>query len=80
MKLSNLVTSVGTGRLSETRFWVNVAKLVCTVAFVWKVYEGTDTWDIWLIYLGAVGGSALASKAIALKFSSGQPAVNQEPK
>lgn len=66
--MKDLIWDVGTNRLSHTKLWSNVAYFMCTIAFGWGIWKGTLTWDIWLIYLGVVAGSTLASKVLSLKF------------
>jgi hypothetical protein len=71
MLLRELITSQGGEQVSHTRFWHNVAQCAGTFGFVWKVCQGTDSPEIWLIYLGIVGVSATASKLIAMKYGAG---------
>ncbi|MDP2786627.1 MAG: hypothetical protein Q8O79_00910 [Pseudomonadota bacterium] len=68
MKLADLIRDAGTGQLSHTKAWANAAYAVGTAAFVWQVYKGSATADIWLIYLGVVGASATASKFLSLRY------------
>jgi len=64
------ITDAGTGQLSHTKLWANIAYASATGAFLYAVYAGTATADIWLVYLGVVGASATASKYLSLKFGS----------
>lgn len=68
LKLSDLIIDAGTGQLSHTKVWANVAYFVTTVSFAWLSYQGKSDADIWLIYLGIVASHAAASKVVSLKF------------
>ena len=52
--------------ISHTKFWANIAYLAGTIKFI--MLE-SPTSDIWMIYLGVVGGAAIASKFIEKKFT-----------
>jgi hypothetical protein len=73
MKPSDLIRDAGTGQMSHSKLWANVAYLTGTLAFAWTVYKGTATADIWLIYLGVVGASATASKWLSMRYSVNKP-------
>lgn len=62
MKILDLITNPQTGRLSHTRLWANVASLIASVQFV---RLNTTDWQLWLVYLGLVGGYAVARCWIA---------------
>ena len=62
MKILDLITNPQTGRLSHTRLWANVASLIASVQFV---RLNTTDWQLWLVYLGCVGGYAVARKFLA---------------
>jgi len=66
--LKDLVTDSGTGQLSHTKIWANVAYASSTIGFLYAVYKGTAGAEIWFAYLGIVGASATASKLLSLKF------------
>lgn len=61
-RLLEFFTNPDSGRLSHTRLWANVASFVATVQFV---RLNTDDWELWLVYLGSVGGYAVARKFLA---------------
>ena len=61
-KFLALFTNPDTNRLSHTRLWANVASLVATVQFI---RLNTSDWQLWLVYLGCVGGYAVARRLIA---------------
>lgn len=61
-RLLELIENPATGRLSHTRLWANVASLVATIQFL---RLGTDSWELWLTYLGCVGGYAVARRFLA---------------
>lgn len=68
--IKQLINSEGSGELSHTKLWSNVAFLAATLGFAWKVYKGSDSPEIWFIYLGIVGASTAAHKLIAMKYGS----------
>jgi hypothetical protein len=71
VKLSDLVTSnTGSGRLSHTKLWSNIAYGVATYAMVRLTNAGTLSAEMLLVYLGAVGASATASKVIAARYAA----------
>lgn len=61
-KLLEIITNPQTNRLSHTRLWANVASLVATIQFIRLT---TSDWQLWLVYLGSVGGYAVASRFLA---------------
>lgn len=65
----DLITDAGTGQYSHTKIWTNIAYGAATFAFVRLVLSDTPPGlDIWLTYLGIVGGHNLASKIVSMKF------------
>jgi hypothetical protein len=68
MKLSDLIQDAGTGMVSHTKVWANIAYATATVAFGYMVYKNTATGEIWMIYLGGIGASATLSKLLSLKY------------
>lgn len=68
MKLSDLVQDAGTGQLSHTKLWANIAYAAATVAFVKQAWAGTLTGEIWLFYLGVVGAHGTLSKLISMRY------------
>ena len=68
MRLANLITDAGTGMVSHTKVWSNIAYAAATGAFVYMSYAGTASADIWLIYLASIGASATVSKLLSLKY------------
>lgn len=68
--MSDLYSSDGSGKVSHTKFWANVAYFVSTIAFLKINFDHTQTHlipEIWLIYLGVVASNASVSKWIAVK-------------
>lgn len=57
------------GGISHTKFWSNLAYAVATFKFA--ITPDLEA-DIWLAYLGIVGGAAMASKFIQMKYGSSQ--------
>jgi hypothetical protein len=70
MKVSDLFTNPATGRLSHSKLWANVACAVATVMFIQQGWRGTLGADIWLAYLGMVGGYSAARSWIATRRDS----------
>lgn len=52
------------GTISRKKFWANVASAAATYKFI---MIPNATVEIWLVYLGLVGGYAVARKWIAAK-------------
>lgn len=67
MGLADLIQNPATGRLSHSKLWANVACAAATGMFVYQGVVGTLTADVWLIYLGVVGGYSAARSWIATK-------------
>jgi len=65
MRVAELITNPGSGRLSHTKLWANVACGAATGLFIYQGVAGTLAPEIWLIYLGLVGGYAAALRLIA---------------
>ena len=68
MKIIKDLISTPEGKTSHTKFWGNVSSLVGTIIILTVTYKDNLTWDLFLIYLAIVGGSAQASKLIALRY------------
>lgn len=73
MKLVDLVRDAGTGQLSQTKLWTNIAYTAGTVAFLYPVFKtGTPPdADALLIYLGVVGSHCAVSKLISMRYGGG---------
>lgn len=58
--------------MSITKFWTNVAYFCATIAFLSmnliSNIDGETLIFVWMIYLGTVGTSAVASKWLALRY------------
>lgn len=76
LHLRDLVADPATGRFSHTRLWSNIGCAVATVVFAKAGWSGQLTADVWLIYLGSVGGFAAVSKALSLRYTA--PKDNQQ--
>lgn len=68
MRMYDLVTDAGTGMLSHTKLWANIAYCAATIAFGYMVYKNTATAEIWLIYLASIGASSTLSKLLSLRY------------
>ncbi|WP_288843432.1 hypothetical protein [uncultured Deefgea sp.] len=67
MKLSDLITDAQGEHLSHSKIWANVACAAATVVFIKQGWAGTLTADVWFVYLGVVGGYAVARRWLANK-------------
>lgn len=68
MSLKDLITDVGTGKLSHTKLWSNVANATATGIVIIQALNGTLLVDIFIAYLVFVGTSSLGSKFLSMKF------------
>ena len=66
MALEDIITNVE-GKVSHSKLWCNIAYLAGTVKFI---MIPAPTADIWAVYLGVVGGAAILSKYISMKFGT----------
>lgn len=64
MKLKELITDEA-GKLSHSKIWANIAYAAGTVKFIMLPDPSSD---VWMAYLGIVGGAAVASKLIQMKY------------
>ncbi|SDX88957.1 hypothetical protein [Nitrosomonas halophila] len=73
MKASELITDCGTGMLSQSKLWAHVSYLAATLVFLrWGLFaEAPPSAEIWLIYLGVVGGHTVLSKLLSIRYSAG---------
>ena len=55
------------GNVSHSKLWSNIAYFAGTVKFVMLPNPEAD---IWMVYLGVVGGAAIASKFITMKYGT----------
>ena len=70
MRVSELIRDPGTGQLSHTKLWTNIAYCAATVAFMRMAWAGTLTSDMWLWYLGVVGAHNAISKLISMRYGA----------
>ena len=66
MSLKELVTN-NEGVLSHSKIWANIAYAAGTVKFIMLPDPSSD---VWMAYLGIVGGAAVASKLIQMKYGA----------
>lgn len=64
MNWRDLIQNPATGKLSHSKLWANVACASATYKFI-----ATDNMpsEIWAVYLGVVGGYAVARSFVAVK-------------
>ncbi|STQ91384.1 hypothetical protein [Iodobacter fluviatilis] len=67
MPLSDLITNPQTKRLSHSKLWANVACAASTAVFIKQGWAGTLSSEGWLVYLGVVGGYAVARHWLATR-------------
>ncbi|MCP1289762.1 hypothetical protein NK214_06115 [Chromobacterium sp. S0633] len=67
MSLGDLFKNPATNRLSHSKLWANVACAAATSMFIYQGVSGSLTPDVWLIYLGVVGGYSAARSWIATR-------------
>lgn len=72
MKILDLITDPGTGQLSTTKLWLNVAYGSATFAFLKAAWDGVLQGEMWWAYLLVVGGHAAGSKLISLKYKEAE--------
>ncbi|POZ63587.1 hypothetical protein [Chromobacterium alticapitis] len=72
MHLADLLCSPHSRRISHSRLWANVACAAATAMFVRDGWRGALTPDIWVIYLGVVGGYSASLRMIAAYRDKGQ--------
>ena len=73
IQLAELFESIGTGKISHTKFWANVAYFVATIAFVdinFKPSPPEYLVELWFVYLATVASNASISKFLSLKYSN----------
>lgn len=72
MRLIELITDCTTGNLSHTKIWTNVAYFAATIAFMYEaIFSGNPfSWEMWLIYLGTLGGHNVLSKLLSMKYGA----------
>jgi hypothetical protein len=63
MALRDLIAG-NDGKLSHSKLWPNVASAVSTGMFIYQGITGRLTFDVWLAYLGCVGGYSAVIQAI----------------
>lgn len=70
MKAFDLITDCATGQLSHTKLWTNIAYLAATLAFLRLTLVSGEQIpiELWLVYLGVVGGHNVISKLLSMKY------------
>lgn len=68
-KIIDLIVDPGTGMYSHTKLWTHIAYATVTATFLHMSVSGNPPGlDLWLVYLGIVGGHGLVSKFLSLKY------------
>lgn len=70
MRAVELITDAGTGLLSHTKLWTNIAYAAATLSFlrITMFSDEPSNPEIWLIYLGIVGAHNISSKILSMKY------------
>lgn len=65
----DLIIDPGTRMYSHTKLWTHIAYATVTATFLYMSVSGNPPGlDLWLVYLGIVGGHGLVSKFLSLKY------------
>ena len=64
-----LVSSNQTDKISTTKFWYNVACGVSTFIVCWYAWHLKLDWEMFMVYLGSVGGFASYSKYVMSRYN-----------
>lgn len=67
--MRQLITT-DSGRLSLTKFWSFVGCAVSTWCIVYMTLKDKLTWELFVVYLGSVGGFSQVSKWLAYRYRS----------
>lgn len=73
LDLAEMFESHGSGKISHTKFWSNVAYLVGTISFIkinFSEHPPEYLPELWLFFLGVIGGNSSVSKWISLKYAN----------
>ena len=62
--LGDIVRNPATGRISHSKLWANIACAAGTVKFVMLPDPSAE---VWAVYLGMVGGYAVARSFVSVK-------------
>ncbi|MDO4879558.1 MAG: hypothetical protein Q3966_09775 [Neisseria sp.] len=62
--LGDIVRNPATGRVSHSKLWANIACAAGTVKFVMLPDPSPE---VWAVYLGMVGGYAVARSLVSVK-------------
>jgi len=65
--MRQLITT-NSGRLSLTKFWSFIGCAVATGIVIYMTYKDKMTWEIFVGYLGTVGGFSQISKWLAYRY------------
>lgn len=70
MKATDIITDCATKQLSHTKLWTNIAYLAATLAFLKLTILSPEPppIELWLVYLGVVGGHNVISKLLSMKY------------
>lgn len=75
--LKDLFCNPVTGKLSHCKLWANIASGVATYKFI-NLPE--PSYEIWMVYLGIVGGYAVARRFIAAKQQVAEDKIAEDKK
>lgn len=66
--MKGMISDAGTGKVSHTKVWANIAYAVATWVVIRLTIMGKLDFEIFGLYLAVVAASASASKFFALKY------------
>lgn len=69
---SDLYTDPATGRISESKIWINVGKAVATWAFVYLILHGKAEEFVWWAYLLVITAHEAISRVVSWRFGGQQ--------
>lgn len=72
MRLGDILVDPGTGQLSHTKLWNNIANAVATYVVIDLHRESKLSIEWMLLYLAVVGGVSVLSKWTSLRFGAAQ--------
>ncbi|RPD86205.1 hypothetical protein EGK75_07420 [Neisseria weixii] len=74
MGLSDIIKNPATGKVSHSKLWANVACAAATYKFVAAPDAPSE---IWAVYLGVVGGYAVARSYVSVKRQEAENAASE---
>jgi len=70
--VQQLIKSNQSDKISTTKFWYNIACAVSTGVVCWYAWHLKLDWEMFMVYLGSVGGFASYSKYVMSRYNRQQ--------